>query len=136
MQESVGFGAGVGVAAKQILGVVLEVVGEVAELRASAERRECHVHEEVLAGLGLELLPLVGAGDASDQRERGPWRAEDLGEGGFVLQFAGAGESSSIGDEVDQWLEVLEVFFEVVGCSSCGCRRRRRSNVAGRWLGE
>lgn len=87
-------------------------MGELFECWSATEGGEGCVDEEVLSRFVLEGLPMVGSGDPANEGEGGTDGSEQLVEGVLVREFPGAGEAAAVGEEVDEGLQSVEVFFE------------------------
>ena len=85
VQQFVGRSACGLVAAEEIFGVVLEVLGKLFEGQSTTEGGQRGVDEEVLACFLFEVLPAVWSGYSTDEGECCPRGSEQLGEGVFVV---------------------------------------------------
>ena len=73
------------VAAEEILGVVLEVLGELPEGQSTTKGGQRGVDEEVLPSFFLEVLPAVWSGHSTNEGEGCPRGSEQLGERVLVV---------------------------------------------------
>ena len=111
-QQRVGGGAARLVRAEEGADVVAQRFGQGAETGALREGGEGEVHEQVGSPLVAYAVPAVGAGGASEQRERASDAAEGLAQPRRRRKLFRDGKPAALGDERDERFEQLAAVGE------------------------